>query len=662
MMSLLLIALGLYVFFGIAALIAQSYSRVSDVLGMAGAVLGSTLAIIPSVTVLFHGGELVWRHAWNVPGGSLYLALDPISGFFLVPITLLTALGAIYGTSYLRGHDKTRSLGAHWFFYNLLAASMVLVVLARNALLFLMVWEVMALASFFLVTLDDEKEEVRAAGWTYLIATHLGSAFLIGMFALMAHVAGSLDFDQFSVTPFSPHVAGIVFLLAMVGFGTKAGFVPFHVWLPEAHPAAPSHVSALMSGVMIKTGIYGIVRILLLLPLPAAWWGWTLVGVGLACGLFGVLFALAQQDLKRLLAYCSVENIGIICLGLGVGVLGITSKAPAVALLGFAGALLHVLNHALFKGLLFLGAGNILHATETANTDTLGGLLKRMPQTGFCFLIGSAAIAGLPPLNGFLSEFLIFLGAFQGIGIKSLDTAAPLLGVIIGLALMSGLAAAVFAKAFGIVFLGQPRSEKAEQAHEAPFLMLAPMFILAAACLAIGLLAPFIFRVLVPTAGLLTRFPHTLVMDTGRTMQSSFLGILCISLIVVCVTAGLTVLRRLLLARRTVGESGTWDCGYAVPTVRMQYTGTSFVQPLTALFKTLLRMRTEIAMPQALFPKYGTFTTSTVDLLRERFYRPIFETVGRAALAFRRLQYGTVHLYVLYIAITLIVLLAWKLR
>ncbi len=292
---------------------------------------------------------------------------------------------------------------------------MTLVLVARNAVLFLSAWELMAVSSFFLVTFEHERESVRSAGWIYLVATHLGTGFLLAFFILMGRETGSMNFDVWAAQGIHTQgLAGILFLMAVVGFGTKAGFMPFHVWLPEAHPAAPSHVSALMSGVMIKTGIYGLLRAFTFLGAPPLWWGWLFIGIGLSSGVLGVLFALAQHDLKRLLAYHSVENIGIIALGIGVGLLGQNTGSPALVALGFGGALLHVLNHALFKGLLFLGAGAVAHSAGTREIDRLGGLLKQMPWTAATFLIGAAAISGLPPLNGFVSEFLIFLGAFKG--------------------------------------------------------------------------------------------------------------------------------------------------------------------------------------------------------------------------------------------------------
>jgi hydrogenase-4 component B len=397
-MVLFLFAMGVIVLGGLAALMAGRSGRRASLLGAGGAVTGCVLALGPALRALL-GGPLERLDApWSMPGGSFSVALDPVSGLFLVPTLFLSALAAVYGTGYLKPFGATRALGGAWFCFDLLVVSMALVMVAKNGVLFLVAWEVMALASFFLVTFDHETTSARDAGWTYLIATHLGTAFLLAMFVLLGGATGSLDFDGFErVAGLAPELVGPLFLLAVIGFGTKAGFIPLHVWLPEAHPAAPSHVSAVMSGVMIKTGIYGLVRLLILLGPPPVWWGWLLIGIGVTSGVLGVLLALAQHDLKRLLAYHSVENIGIITLGLGLGTLGVASGMPALAVLGFGGGLLHVVNHALFKGLLFLGAGAVLHGAGTGEIDHLGGLQRRMPWTGACFLVGAAAISGLPP-------------------------------------------------------------------------------------------------------------------------------------------------------------------------------------------------------------------------------------------------------------------------
>src|SRR5436309_904152 len=371
-MTLLLLALFIFLLAGLTALVAGSSARWSTIVGAGGAMIGSLIGLIPTISVLRGAPSPVVRLPWEVPYGSFFIALDALSAFFLLPIFVLSAVAAVYGSEYLQAYREKKSLGASWCFFNLLIASMALVVIARNGVLFLVAWEVMALASFFLVTFEDEHESVREAGWIYLVATHLGTVFLLALFILLGREHGSLDFDRFTASAGS----SVVFLLAVIGFGAKAGFMPLHVWLPEAHPAAPTHVSALMSGVMIKTGIYGIVRMLGFLGPPAPWWGWVLIGAGAVSGITGVLFALAQHDLKRLLAYSSVENIGIITMGLGVGVLGLSSGTPWLAALGFVGALLHVLNHAIFKGLLFLGAGAVLTATGTRDMERLGGLLR----------------------------------------------------------------------------------------------------------------------------------------------------------------------------------------------------------------------------------------------------------------------------------------------
>jgi formate hydrogenlyase subunit 3/multisubunit Na+/H+ antiporter MnhD subunit len=438
--------------------------------------------------------------------------------------------------------------------------------------------------------------------------------------------------------------------------------MPFHVWLPEAHPAAPSHVSALMSGVMIKTGVYGLLRSLTFLGAPPLWWGWMLIGIGLSSGVLGVLFALAQHDLKRLLAYHSVENIGIIALGIGVGLLGVTTNSPALIVLGFGGGLLHVLNHALFKGLLFFGAGAVLQGTGTHEIDHLGGLLKRMPWTAATFLIGAVAISGLPPLNGFVSEFLIFLGAFQGGAMLGAASAVPLLALIAGLALIGGLAAACFTKAFGIVFLGEPRTEHASHTQEAGWAMRLPMLLLAAGCALIGLFAPFVVgalqAVLENTTGLRREVVRENLAAAAGPLALVVIGTVAFLLVLVA----LVLLRRSLLAGRRVEEGVTWGCGYAQPTARMQYTASSFVQPVTTLFRWLLGTHRRLQRPDGIMPANASLTTETPDLCHGNLYRPGFLKINWGLSKLRRLQQGPVQLYVLYIAVTLIVLLAWKFR
>jgi formate hydrogenlyase subunit 3/multisubunit Na+/H+ antiporter MnhD subunit len=588
--------------------------------------------------------------------GSFSIALDPLSAFFVVPVLGLCALAALYGAQYLETYASRRPLGPSWFFFDVLAASMLMVAVARDGVLFLVAWEVMSLSSYFLVTFEDEKESVRQAGWTYLVATHLGTAFLLMLFMLLARESGSTDMAAAAAV--SPRLASTVFLLALVGFGTKAGFIPMHVWLPEAHPAAPSHVSAVMSGVMIKTGIYGILRVLTLLGAPPAWWGWTLVAVGGVSGILGILFALAQHDLKRLLAYSSVENIGVITIGIGVGLLGKTHGLPLVALLGFGGALLHVLNHSLFKGLLFLGAGSVLHGAGTRDMEHLGGLLKRMPWTGTSFLVAAAAICGLPPFNGFISEFLIYLAAFSAV---VQGQAAWGAAVIAALSLIGGLALVCFTKAFGVVFLGEPRSERAAQAHESGWAMRLTMAASAAGCLFVGLFGPVVLcwaaRAVGQSAGLPpAEFPAAwqrlmVLLQSISAGAAWLLGLVLLA----------AALRAWLLRGRRLGCSVTWDCGYAAPSARMQYTASSFVQPITELFASFLRTRERASGPEGYFPSPASYSTETPDVLRERLYRPAFEGAMRVVWKTRWLQHGRIQLYVLYIALTLLTLLVWRL-
>ncbi len=656
-MSALLVALLSFAVGATGALVFANRGRWPTFFGVGGTLIGCVCGMIPAVRVVLGHPPQSLRMAWDIPYGSLFLELDPLSGFFLIPVFALCALAAIYGADYLEEYLGRKALAAPWFFFNMLVASMVVVILARNGVLFLMAWEMMALSSFFLVTFEDEKESTRDAGWIYLVASHIGTAFLLALFIMLGRAHGSLDFDHFTASS----GAGLLFVLAVVGFGTKAGFIPLHVWLPEAHPAAPSHVSAVMSAVMIKTGIYGLLRVMMFLGAPQVWWGWVLCGIGLTSGVIGVLLALAQHDLKRLLAYHSVENIGIIALGLGVGTVGLGAGLPAVAVIGFAGALLHVLNHALFKGLLFLAAGNVAHSTHTREIDHLGGLMRRMPRTGAIFLIGAAAISGLPPLNGFISEFLIYLASFRGA--VSLDGASsvPMLTTIAGLALIGGLAAACFTKAFGIVFLGQPRTERAEQAREVGLAMLLPGFVLAAGCILIGLLGATVVDSMAPLISEVTGLSATIVRTSLAQAAHSIAFVSYSGGALVGLALLLTLSRTMALARRPVRAEVTWDCGYAEPSPRMQYTASSFAQPLTDTFDLLLQTRRVLIAPRGLFPTEASLATETPDPYQRFIFRPLFRDIGRVLSLLRPLQQGQVQLYILYIAVTLILLLLWQL-
>ena len=664
-MRLLLAALAILPTSGLLALAARRRPAWASGLGVGGSVLACLIGLGAALRALAIGGTATFRLPWMASlGGEFVIRLDSLAAFFLIPLFVVCGAAAVFGGRYLLAHGPDRRIGAAWFFYPLLVASMVLVVTAGNGLLFLVAWEIMALASFFLVTYDHNLVPVRQAGRLYLMATHLGTVFLIVFFLVMARAAGTLDFAGWAGVAgrLSPRLAGALFLCALAGFGTKAGFMPLHIWLPEAHPAAPSHVSAVMSGVMIKTGIYGLIRFLPCLGAPPAWWGATLIAIGLSSGILGVLFAVAQHDVKRLLAYSSVENIGIIALGLGIGLLGLALGIPLVAALGFAGALLHTFNHALFKSLLFLGAGAVYTATGTREIDRLGGLLKRMPSTGAWCLVGCAAIGGLPPLNGFVGEFLIYAAAISGAVYLGAADVAPFVAVVAGLALIGGLAAACFAKVFGIVFLGEPRSADAAGAAEVPWAMRLPLIVLAVGCLAIGLMAPCVVESILPVVGL--------AMGTLPAKAATVLAPVMGPLTVVSIFAAavlllvlvLAAVRRLMLRRRDIRPAGTWDCGYARPTARMQYTGSSFAHPIVGLFSRALRSRSRTVLPTGYFPQAGSLETETRDVFRERLFTPLFHLVDRWLSLLKWVQAGRVQLYVLYIVVTLVVLLLWTLR
>jgi hydrogenase-4 component B len=587
---------------------------------------------------------------WQVPGGDLAVRVDALTALFLVPLFVVAPLGAIYGLEYWRQSDHPGDGRKLRLFYGLLTAGIALLLVANNAVLFLVGWETMALAAFFCITTEDGRDDVRHSGYVYLVATRIGTLALFAMFATLHAASGSWDFAA-PVHPISSCAATAVFVLALFGFGLKAGLMPLHVWLPGAHANAPSHVSALMSGVLIKTGIYGITRVCSFFPQPPVAWGATLLGLGAVSGILGVAFAIGQHDLKRLLAYHSVENIGIITMGLGVAMLGrAVGSAPLVAL-GIAGGLLHVWNHALFKALLFLSAGSVLHATGTREIDRLGGLAARMPRTAFAFLFGAVAICGLPPLNGFVSELFVYLGLARTIGSARLW----LLGAFgaPALALIGALAVACFVKAHGAVFLGQARSGT-EHAHDPGAAMLGPIVVLGSACALIGLAPIVVSPVLESATFAWAPEVATVVapLDTLAPLRPvSVAGVGLLILVGAC-AAWLAK-----TAREPTATSGpTWDCGYASPSARMQYTASSFAQTLVGFFSWALRPEMHVSSVRGFFPPATEFHSHVPDTVLDRAVVPLSRGGARALRWFRWVQHGNVHLYLVYILATVLVL------
>ncbi|HAD05248.1 MAG: hypothetical protein A2091_03700 [Desulfuromonadales bacterium GWD2_61_12] len=600
---------------------------------------------------LWRGGEDLFTLPWSVPGGELALRLDPLSAIFLLPVLLIAGCGAVYGLGYWPQREHRDNGRQFRLFFGAIAGAIVILLTARNAILFLFAWEIMALSSYFLIVTEGEKEETRRAGFIYLIATHTGTLALFAMFVLLEQASGSFLFPAAASLPAAGATA--VFLLGLFGFGLKAGLMPLHIWLPGAHAAAPSHASALMSGVMIKTGIYGLVRLTSFYSEIPPWWGGTLLALGAVSGIFGVAFAIAQHDIKRLLAYHSVENIGIIALGLGLALLGRSFDLPALALLGIAGALLHVVNHGLFKALLFLSAGSMIHATGSRDIDSYGGLLKRQPWTGICFLVGAVAICGLPPFNGFISEWLIYLGALRALDSGALTVQMAVLAAP-ALALIGALALACFVKVFGIAFLGEARSAAAAEAHEAPASMRLAMAPLLVACVWIGLL-PFTVAPLLRQAALAWGGQEGAAAITTILAPLLWVGLYGWLLLALVALVAWWLRRR---ARRAPPPEATWGCGYLFPRASMQYTASSFADGLVELFRFGLRTERHAVHLDQLFPEPRAFHSHTPDSVLDRLLFPGFRGIARGFTWLRaRVQNGLVAVYLFYVALTLFVLL-----
>lgn len=654
-LSLLVAAVALVGVSGVPGLFLRGRAHGGERVAAALLVAGSACGIASALLAMAEAPSGSLDLTWPVPGGALAIAVDGISALFLIQIFAISALGAIYGLEYWAQADHPEDARKLRLFYGLMTAGMALLVVARNSVLFLVGWETMALAAFFLVTTEDRVPAVRQSGYLYLLATRLGSLLLFAMFALLHAANGSFDW---AAPPAESGLSTAIFLLGLAGFGIKAGLMPLHVWLPGAHANAPSHVSALMSGVLIKMGIYGLVRVCSLFPTAPLWWGGAILALGVVSAVLGVVFAIAQHDLKRLLAYHSVENVGIICIGFGLAVLGRSLGRPELVALGLAGALLHVWNHGLFKALLFLSAGSVLHATGTRDIDQLGGLLRRMPRTGLAFLVGAVAICGLPPLNGFVSELLVYLGLLRTV--SGSETLVWLAGAFTApaLALVGALAVACFVKVFGVAFLGEPRSERARAAHECGAPMLVPMAALGGACLVIGV-APALVAPLLD--GAVSSWAPELAGRRPPLAEMAPFGAVTAAALALLATLGLVGAA---LAARLRGagtrDVGTWDCGYAAPRATMQYSSSSFAQTLVRTFSWALRPEVHRPGSQGVFPPPAPFHSHVPDVVLDRAVRPLARAVERVFWWLRRAQYGSINAYLLYILVALVLLLSWR--
>lgn len=624
--------------------------RIATALTLAGSLVG-----LAGAAFALAGGGGTLAFASPLPGLRAGLAADALAGFFALPVFLVGGLGALFGASYWSparhpGHGRRLR-----FCYGLLLASLTFILLARDGVVFLVAWEAMALTTFFLVTTEEEEAAVRRAGWIYLLYSHASVLCLFALFALERQLTGDFAFGAIPADA-PPGLRAAVFVLAMVAFGIKAGAMPLHSWLPAAHASAPGHVSALMSGVVIKAGIYGLVRTCGLLGSPPVGWGMAVLAVGSAAALFGVVFALAQHDLKRLLAYHSIENVGIILLGLGLAMVGRSLGRPEWVALGLAGCLLHVWNHALFKSLLFFGAGSVAHATGTRDLELTGGLARRMPATAVLFLVGAVAICGLPPLNGFVSELFVYLGLVRaGLapGTAWAAVPAPLL------AATGALAVACFVKVFGIVFLGRPRGAAAEQARESPPLMLAPMAVLALACAILGA-APGLAAPALGRASAAWTEPPLAVPALASLAPLGWISAASLALLAAAAALAAALLPVCRRGRRRDAALPTWDCGYATSSPRLQYTASSFAELIISRFGWVLRPKVEAPRLQdSLFAAPARFHSHVDDPVVDDLLAPAARRALRLTAAMRAVPRGQMQRYLLYVVAAVVVLLAW---
>jgi hydrogenase-4 component B len=650
----------------VAALMAAAWTRAARILGNTFALLGAVAALALGLAGLA-GGTVSLTISQLLPVGGIELGIDRLSAFFIAVIAIGAVPATLYAFGYTRGYEGRYSLAGMGAALNLFLASMILVVMARNALTFLALWEAMSLASYFLVMTENDNHKTQRAGWLYFVMAHAGFACLLIGFLFLSRATGSMEFAgwQAGSGTLSNTTRNLIFVVLSLGFGSKAGVIPLHIWLPEAHPAAPSHVSALMSGVMIKLGIYGLIRAGFdWLGAGPSWWGGALLVVGTVSAVLGVLYAMVDPDLKRLLAYSSVENIGIILLGVGAAMLFRTYQLPALAALALVASLYHTLNHAVFKSLLFMGAGAVLHAAHTRNMEEMGGLIKRMPQTAVLFLIGSVAIAALPPFNGFISEWLTFqslLLSFQ-IPDKAINLTFAL--SVAALALTSGLAAACFIKAFGISFLALPRSEPARQAREVSVSMRAAMALLAAACFALGVAPVAVLRFLSRTTSELLGPAPDLQFNWNSIIASdSFATVspLWIAGALAALLASIPIALRIFRANTARRYYETWGCGRAVQTARFEYTATSFANPFKRVFSVLYRPVKAFAIefhPESrFFVRTIRYSNEARSIFDDAIYGPLDRILRSFAQRVRLLQSGNVNLYLLYILVALVVLL-----
>ncbi len=666
---------GLCIFFlsSVLALVFSKKDKLNKLVSYLSAIAASLLFIYISLLKLFFrtGDPITFEISSSFDFIHLHITIDNLSAFFIFLISFLSLIVSIYSLGYVKHYETKRNTGLLGALYNLFICSMLLVVTSGQLFLFLISWEIMSLVSYFLVVYENEKPEVQKAGIIYLIMTHIGTAFITVGFVLLYKYSGQSVIGLIDASSIPASMKNLIFLLFLAGFGAKAGIIPLHIWLPYAHPSAPSNVSALMSGVMIKTAVYGILRFVLgTMSAETRWWGTVILIIGAISIVFGICYALMEKNIKRLLAYSSIENMGIIFLGIGLSISAASYGYMLISALSITAALFHVFNHSIFKGLLFLGAGSIHYATGTKDSEKLGGLIKKMPFTAIFFLAGAMSICALPPFNGFVSEWLTYQAM-----ILNIAAAGDLLQLIILisgalLALAGALAVYTFVKVYGISFLALPRSEHAAGAVEVNKPMLSAMGILSVACALLGLFPMFFIKLLEPVVFQLF---HTSIASEVSGFSSflkypvqvnnASISPLVLILLALLLFTVVTLVLAVVFPKTKIRKYGTWDCGFESLDSKMQYTSTGFSKPARIVFRNMLQPQRDFKVlegKQPYFISAAKYTVSTSSIFEKYFYNPAVKFIVNFARKTRFvIQTGSIHTYLLYIFITILLMFVY---
>jgi hydrogenase-4 component B len=662
----------------VSSLFTYKVPKISNLLSNTFALVSSGLLSILMIYKLIYLDSIPINFDFNtnIPFISLDFNIDNLSAFFILIISIVSFAVSLFSYTYMSHYFYIRNVSVFGFLYNLFILSMIFLVATNSLILFLVLWELMSLISYFLVIYESDKQEVQKAGKIYIIMTYTGTAFITAAFILIAYCTKSFNFSPVSLSSIPSNYSNIIYIFLLIGFGTKAGIIPMHIWLPYAHPVAPSNISALMSGVMIKMSIYGLLRIVFdVLPANSMWWGVLTIIIGIISALFGIAYAAASTvNIKRLLAYSSIENMGIIFCELGMVLIARTTGNTFLLSLSLTATLLHTFNHAIFKSLLFMGAGAIQYSAHTKNMEKLGGLIKKMPIASVFIFIGCLAISAVPPFNGFISEYIIFQSIINGIAwfapLETFSIVILFMIVAAALSLTGALVAFCFVKFFGISFLGKPRSSEAENVKEPEKPMLVALGLSAVLCLTLGLLPKYIIGLidnvsnefinlkLLSTDWSLTKFVHYPIEKNNLNISIGLFSIVVLIFTGIVVSAVLTIRKR-----TTVQRYNTWDCGFKKLDPKMQYSATGFSKSLRIIFRGLFKPHRDLVITEGYGPyhiKKGNYTISTEKVIEKYLYTPFITTIINFSRKIRfKIQTGSIHIYLLYFLSVLILMLLY---